>query len=136
FQRHNGDIILRFTQQFGKFVTRHLVGQYLRSDYTRSVTVGADNLLLPGMFNPGSRVGEVSCDSGSGITEYRSVADYGEFTGGYNNYLFLTLTGRNDWVSVLSENNRSYFYPGVSTSFIFNEAIPALKDSRKLTFGK
>ncbi len=37
---------------------------------------------------------------------------------------------------MLSPENRSYFYPGVSTSFIFNEAIPALRDSRFLTFGK
>ncbi|HLW20348.1 MAG TPA: SusC/RagA family TonB-linked outer membrane protein [Cyclobacteriaceae bacterium] len=136
FQRFNGDLILNFNKQIGRFTNRLLLGQNFRSDYTRTISVGADNLLLPGIFNPDSRVGELSSGSGSSITEYRSIAAYGEFTTGYNNYLFLTLTGRNDWVSVLSENNRSYFYPGVSTSFIFNEAIPSLKDSRKLTFGK
>ena len=136
FQRLNGDFILNFNKQFGDFSTRLLLGQNFRSDYIKAVNVGADNLLLPGIFNPDSRVGELSSGSGSSITEYRSLAAYGEFTGGYRNYLFLTLTGRNDWVSVLSENNRSYFYPGVSASFIFNEAIPSLKDSRELTFGK
>lgn len=136
FQRLNGDFILNFNKQMGDFTTRLLLGQNFRSDYTKSVNVGANNLLLPGIFNPDSRVGEFSSGSGSSITEYRSLAAYGEFTGGYKNYLFLTLTGRNDWVSVLSENNRSYFYPGVSASFIFNEAIPSLKDSRQLTFGK
>ena len=136
FQRFNGDLILNFNKQIGRFTNRLLLGQNFRSDYTRTISVGADNLLLPGIFNPDSRVGELSSGSGSSITEYRSIAAYGEFTTGYNNYLFLTLTGRNDWVSVLSENNRSYFYPGVSTSFIFNEAISSLKDSRKLTFGK
>jgi len=136
FQRFNGDLILNFNKQIGRFTNRLLLGQNFRSDYTKTVSVGADNLLLPGIFNPDSRVGELSSGSGSSIAEYRSIAAYGELTTGYNNYLFLTLTGRNDWVSVLSENNRSYFYPGVSTSFIFNEAIPALKDSRKLTFGK
>jgi len=136
FQRLNGDFILNFNKQFGDFTARLLLGQNFRSDYIKTVNVGADNLLLPGIFNPDSRVGELSAGSGSSITEYRSLAGYGEFTGGYKNYLFLTLTGRNDWVSVLSENNRSYFYPGVSASFIFNEAIPSLKDSRQLTFGK
>jgi len=136
FQRFNGDLILNFNKQFGAFTNRLILGQNFRSDYTKEISVGADNLLLPGIFNPDSRVGELSSGSGSSITEYRSIAAYGEFTTGYNNFLFLTLTGRNDWVSVLSANNRSYFYPGVSTSFIFNEAIPSLKNSRKLTFGK
>lgn len=136
FQRFNGDFILSFNKQFGDFNHRLLLGQNFRSDYTKTTSVGADNLLLPGIFNPDSRVGELSSNSGSGITEYRSLAAYGEFTTGYKNHLFLTLTGRNDWVSVLSKNNQSYFYPSVSTSFIFNEAIPAFRDSRQLTFGK
>lgn len=136
FQRLNGDLILNFNKQMGDFTTRLLLGQNFRSDYTKRVNVGANNLLLPGIFNPDSRVGELSTNSGSSITEYRSLAGYGEFTGGYKNYLFVTLTGRNDWVSVLSEDNRSYFYPGVSASFIFNEAIPSLQNDRKLTFGK
>lgn len=136
FQRFNGDFILSFNKQFGDFTHRLLLGQNFRSDYTKTTIIGANNLLLPGIFNPDSRVGELSSNSGSGITEYRSLSAYGEFTTGYKNHLFLTLTGRNDWVSVLSKNNRSYFYPSVSTSFIFNEAIPALRESRNLTFGK
>src|SRR5690606_39190982 len=134
--RLNGDFILNFNKQMGDFTTRLLLGQNFRSDYVKTINVGADNLLLPGLFNPASRVGELSSSSGSSITEYRSLAAYEEFTGGYKNYRFLTLTGRNDWVSVLSKNNRSYFFPGVSASFIFNEAIPSLRDSRELTFGK
>ena len=136
FQRFNGDFILNFNQSFGKFTTRLLLGQNFRTDQTKSINVGAANLLLPGLFNPGSRVGELTPGSGSSITEYRSLAAYGELTAGYNDYLFLTFTGRNDWVSVLSPDNRSYFYPGVSTSFIFNDAIPSLKDNSFLTFGK
>ena len=136
FQRLNGDFILNFNKQIGRFSTSLILGQNFRSDYRKTVTVGASNLLLPDLFNPGSRIGELSSGSGSSLTEYRSLAVYGEFTTGYNDYFFLSLTGRKDWVSVLAPSNRSYFYPGVSTSFIFNDAIPALKDSRVLTFGK
>src|SRR5690606_2651121 len=88
----------------------------------------------PDVFNPGSRIGELS--GSVAISQYRSVAAYAELTAGYNNYLFVTATGRNDWVSVLSPENRSFFYPGVSTSYIFSEAIPSLTDSRFLFFGK
>lgn len=41
----------------------------------------------------------------------------------YNKFLFLDITGRNDWSSTLPENNNSYFYPSVSLSFIASEAL-------------
>ena len=42
---------------------------------------------------------------------------------GYDNYLFLEMTGRNDWSSTLPTNKNSYFYPSVSLSFIPTEAF-------------
>jgi TonB-linked SusC/RagA family outer membrane protein len=51
----------------------------------------------------------------------------------YNNYLFLDVTGRNDWSSSLGVDNRSFFYPSFSTSFVFTDAL----DLRNyLSFGK
>jgi len=41
----------------------------------------------------------------------------------YNNYIFLELTGRNDWSSTLPQGDNSYFYPSVSLSFIASEAF-------------
>jgi len=43
---------------------------------------------------------------------------------GYKNFLYLNVTGRNDWVSTLEKENRSLFYPGVSASFIPTAAFP------------
>jgi hypothetical protein len=31
-------------------------------------------------------------------------------------YLFLNLTGRNDWTSVLSKENNNFFYPSAGVS--------------------
>ncbi len=52
----------------------------------------------------------------------------------YRNYLFVDVTGRNDWSSTLGPNNRSFFYPSVSTSFAFTDALNI--DSDLITFGK
>ncbi len=41
----------------------------------------------------------------------------------YDDYLFLELTGRNDWSSTLPPGDNSYFYPSVSLSFIASEAF-------------
>ncbi len=40
---------------------------------------------------------------------------------GFRNYLFLNLTGRNDWSSTLPINNNSYFYSSANSSIILTE---------------
>lgn len=52
----------------------------------------------------------------------------------YRNYLFLNLTGRNDFSSTLPEDNRSFFYPAIATSFVFTDAFNLQSDV--LTEGK
>ncbi|PID95314.1 MAG: SusC/RagA family TonB-linked outer membrane protein [Bacteroidetes bacterium] len=41
----------------------------------------------------------------------------------YDDYLYLELTGRNDWSSTLPSNANAYFYPSASLSFIPTEAF-------------
>src|SRR5690606_15917948 len=53
----------------------------------------------------------------------RIIGAYGDFTLGYRNYLFLNLTGRNDWSSTLPVASSSYFYPATSISFVFSDAL-------------
>ncbi len=48
---------------------------------------------------------------------------YGFLNLSYKDYLFLEFTGRNDWSSTLPANANSYFYPGVSVSFIATDAL-------------
>lgn len=58
------------------------------------------------------------------------------FTGqlGYRNYLFLDISGRNDWSSTLGVNNYSFFYPSTSLSFVFTDALK-LSD-KTISYGK
>lgn len=48
----------------------------------------------------------------------RTDAVYASLETGYKDFLFLTLTGRNDWTSTLPQGNNSYFYPSASLSGI------------------
>ena len=68
-----------------------------------------------------------------GTTKKRLVGVYGEVRASWKNMIYLTVTGRNDWTSTLPINNRSYFYPSVSGSFVFTEVLPK---NDVLTFGK
>ena len=42
---------------------------------------------------------------------------------GYKDFVFVELTGRNDWTSSLPIDNNSYFYPSMSVSFLATEAF-------------
>ncbi len=52
----------------------------------------------------------------------------------YKRWLYVNVSGRNDWSSTLPEEENSYFYPAVSSSFIFTEALGI--ESNILSFGK
>lgn len=53
---------------------------------------------------------------------------FGQVSFGYKSWLFLDVTGRNDWNSTLPIENASFFYPSVSTSFILSDAFQLPKD--------
>lgn len=53
----------------------------------------------------------------------------------YKNLLFLTATGRQDIVSSMPSNNRTFFYPSLGMSFVFTE-LDGLKNSNALSYGK
>jgi len=63
----------------------------------------------------------------------QSVYATGEIA--YNNFLFIDVTGRNDWSSALGLNDYSFFYPSVSGSFVFTDAFKSIPKNL-LTFGK
>ncbi|NJM93867.1 MAG: TonB-dependent receptor [Cytophagales bacterium] len=53
----------------------------------------------------------------------------------FRDYVYLNLTGRNDWASVLPANNNSFFYPSASLSFVFTEPL-GLSTNSVFPFGK
>lgn len=68
--------------------------------------------------------------------ETRNVGFFGSAGLSWRSMLFLNVTGRNDFVSTMPRNNRSFFYPSVSAGFVFSE-IPAVRQSMPwMNFGK
>jgi outer membrane receptor protein involved in Fe transport len=60
------------------------------------------------------------------IEQRRLVGAFGQAVIDYKKYLYLTFTGRNDWTSTIPRGRNSFFYPGVSSSFIFSDAFPSI----------
>jgi len=61
--------------------------------------------------------------AGETIYQQKNTSVFSFLNLSYSNYLFLELTGRNDWSSTLPPDNWSYFYPSASLSFIASDAF-------------
>ena len=90
------------------------------------------NLTIPTYFNI-TNSAEIPT-----VREYqwkrRYYGVYGQAEVAWRNMVYLTLTARNDWSSTLPKDNRSFFYPGVTASWIFSELLK--EKAPWLSFGK
>ncbi len=106
----------------------------LRELSTGYTGTGLNPLEIPGLYNVGNITAVPSV--GESVTNSGYVAAFGSLQFSWKNFLFLEATGRNDWVSVLAPENRSFFYPSVNASFVFTDAISFMKDIPWLSYGK
>src|SRR5690348_15664532 len=67
-------------------------------------------------------------------TQRRLIGAFGQASLDFNHYLYLNVTGRNDWTSTIPRPNNSFFYPGINASFVFTDAFPSLQ--RYFTAGR
>ena len=103
-----------------------VVGQNFNQRTVSTARTGGIEFLVPGVFTA-TNVAEP--DHFSSTTIRRLSAVYADIALGFRNYLFLTLTGRNDWSSTLPRGNNNYFYPAVTTSFVVTDAFPDLQNN-------
>lgn len=75
------------------------------------------------VVNPGGGNSASSLVPRESIVRARTNSAFSFLNLSYKDYLFLELTGRNDWSSTLPRSSNSYFYPSASFSFIASEAF-------------
>jgi TonB-linked SusC/RagA family outer membrane protein len=134
FQETNSDVLLTASPQLDLPFSFNATVGATRRDWRRDQRIlYVPDLTVPGIYSV------TNAATPSDPWDFRSRRRMNSLLGmaelGYNNYLFLTFTGRNDWSSTLPEGNRSYFYPSVSGAMVFSDMIPALQGS-PLEFGK
>ena len=61
---------------------------------------------------------------------------YGDLTVGYDDWLYLHASLRNDWTSILDPTHRSFSYPSVDLSAVLSDKIDALHGSNTISFLK
>lgn len=118
----------------GDFSLELIGGANLRQDRQRYNTMDVDRLNVDQIFNVSNAASTPTVSEFLGRKEVWGL--YGSASLGWQNMLFLDVTARNDWSSTLPEESNSYFYPSVSTSFVFTEALQGSGLSDHLAFGK
>src|SRR5580658_2619802 len=133
----NGDLFLTFNKQVNQFKFNVVAG----GNYRERSSYG---YWYSNQVNEGPYLGQNFIPSG-----YTKVADpssqwpgaayatflykrydqsvYADATVGYDNWVFLHGSFRNDWTSILDPRNRSFSYPSVDASAVLSDKIEALK---------
>lgn len=115
----NGDLMIKASKD--NFIVdglnaNLLLGQNLNQRKFQDITTDAASLTIFGFQN----ISNASVFSGSAETSNmrRLVGYYTDLSLSYKNYLFVSLQGRLDQSSTLPKANSTFFYPGVSVSFV------------------
>lgn len=128
------DLYAQYNKKISDLNFNLIGGTQLNQNQSKFVNVSANGLVVPELYNVSNGVGTPGASESNFLA--RQVGVYGDLRIGYKNYLFLHGTARNDWTSILSEKNRSFFYPSVDVSVILSDALDFIKSSNTISYLK
>jgi TonB-linked SusC/RagA family outer membrane protein len=116
-------LLLTLAHQLGNdFSIKAILGHNVNQRTTKRQAYDGKVIMVPGIYNI-LNTRDVVTIATDPFVQRRLYAVFADVSLSYKTWLFLNLVGRNDWSSTLPKANRSYFYPAISTSFIFTEAF-------------
>lgn len=125
YREINTDFLLNYHNTYGDFKVDISLGGNRLDQKAFTSQSQATSLAQPGIFrlsNAASPLEVFEFESNKRINSFYGLAKFG-----YKDFLFLDITGRNDWSSALatpfSVDNTSFFYPSISSSFILSEIV-------------
>jgi outer membrane receptor protein involved in Fe transport len=91
-----------------------------KNDYLQGSTT-VQGLTVPSVF---ALSNASSTPTSSAYRSYKEVRSaYGSLSLNYKGWWNVDLTGRNDWSSTLPAGHQSFFYPSISSAFVFTDAL-------------
>lgn len=126
----NMDFLLAGNKEFGDFSADVSLGGNIFTNRNRTFDQSVTDFTVRDLYSIENGITKAQT-YGVYNEQVNSLYGFAEF--GYKDMLYVNLTGRNDWFSVLNPQNNSSFYPSVSGSFIFSEL---LRDIPWLNYGK
>ncbi|MBK0369188.1 SusC/RagA family TonB-linked outer membrane protein [Flavobacterium agrisoli] len=134
-QEINNDFLLSYKNDFSQsFSFSGSLGGNSRSQKYRKMEAEVEGLVVPDVYKLTNGVTTPLVRKDDSNKEVNSL--YGLISLAYKDYIFVDVTGRNDWSSTLPLENNSFFYPSVNTSIVFSEMfnMPETIDYLKYRF--
>lgn len=132
--RFSNDFLVNIKKDVKDFSLNLILGASSVNKTSKDIGLIGNGLVIPDLYNIGNRTGvDIPSESNTKSKLYGLWADA---TLGYRNYLYLHLSGRNDWTSLLNKDNRSFFYPSADLSFVVSDAFPELKENKIVDYLK
>ena len=118
----NTDVLATYTQNFtDNFILKASLGGANRMGSYRWTQTETDGLNVPGLYNLSNSINNLRAENQLEDQKVNSV--YGILDFEFLNSVFLTVTGRTDWISTLPLQNNSYFYPSASLSTVVSDLV-------------
>lgn len=122
----NSDVLLSLTPQVSKDISFALnLGANHQKFYSRTTGNTGSEFIVPGLYAINNTLTNSYV---FGLTESSINSVYLSGQVGFQEFLFLDFSARNDWSSTLSPANNSFFYPAVSASFVITDAFKIQSD--------
>jgi TonB-linked SusC/RagA family outer membrane protein len=122
YREINTDFLINYTDNFDDFSLDASFGGNRLDQKASTKQTQTTNLAQPGIFSLNNAASPIEVFQFESKKRINSL--YGFVKLGYKDFLYVDVTGRNDWSSALatpfSANGTSFFYPSVSTSFILS----------------
>ncbi|MCC6279498.1 MAG: SusC/RagA family TonB-linked outer membrane protein [Saprospiraceae bacterium] len=135
FTEINTDFLLNYKKALSEQLDLNVgVGGNAMRQNGRFSDVIAPELAVPGIYTLGNSRVALQNLSSVPYTEKRINSLYATAQVGFNNYLYLDLSARNDWSSTLPSDSRSYLYYAANVSAVLTDALKIKSDV--LSFAK
>jgi len=128
YEMNYSEINLNYLLGFNKKIKDFSIGATIGGNRQRDITkqYGTDGGIRPFVINGFYSTSNVDASTRTfkkDYTEYQVNSIYGTADFGYKDWLYLNVTGRNDWFSTLDPNNNHYFYPSASLSWMLSDCF-------------
>ena len=110
----------RFLGDFGGTAT---FGGNLMERKSTGISANTGNKLITPNWFWLSNVEKADLGVGQSFSHKKINSLYGTVGVNYDGWAFLDITARNDWSSALHKDNRSFFYPSISASWVISDMI-------------
>ncbi|GAB6121261.1 SusC/RagA family TonB-linked outer membrane protein [Dysgonomonas termitidis] len=115
----NHDYFATFNDRFDDFSMNVIAGGNANEQKETRLYGSISSIDVPGFYHLSNTLTPAVAEQNS--ERYRILGAYVNADFGYQDYLYLTLTARNDWSSALPKENNSFFYPAAMLSFIVTD---------------